>query len=161
MVELTLQGILSTPFEPKGITAGKSVYHVPERVFRMSPVYTRFALAPGFHIPRLWRLKPNMPQRHKTVVLCLWFGLASKGSSRTWKRSVPPAVAGGCAALKQVGAVTARIRNNRSNEVIERRLMATHPPATAGGTDLFQVRLLIFEAKPLCIIVPPLVTALP
>jgi len=32
--------------------------------------------------------------------------------------------------------------------VIERRLMATHPPATAGGTDLFQVRLLTFEAKP-------------
>ena len=29
-------------------------------------------------------------------------------SSRTWKRSVPPAVAGGCAALKQVGAVTAK-----------------------------------------------------
>ena len=71
-------------------------------------------------------------------------GLASKISSRTWKRSVPPAVAGGCAALK-LGAVTAK---NRSNEVIERRLMATHPPATAGGTDLFQVRLLPFEAKP-------------
>jgi len=34
------------------------------------------------------------------------------------------------------------IRNNGFNEVIERRLMATHPPATAGGTDLFQVRLL-------------------
>jgi hypothetical protein len=47
MIELTLHGILSTPFEPKGITGGKSVYHVPERVFRMSPVYTRFALAPG------------------------------------------------------------------------------------------------------------------
>ena len=31
------------------------------------------------------------------------------------------------------------IRNNSFNEVIERRLMATHPPATAGGTDLFQV----------------------
>jgi len=27
--------------------------------------------------------------------------------------------------------------------------MATHPPATAGGTDLFQVRLLTFEAKPI------------
>jgi hypothetical protein len=40
MVELTLQGILSTPFEPKGITGGKSVYHVSEHVFRMSPVYT-------------------------------------------------------------------------------------------------------------------------
>jgi hypothetical protein len=40
MIELTLHGILSTPFEPKGITGGKSVYHVPERVFRMSPVYT-------------------------------------------------------------------------------------------------------------------------
>ena len=32
--------------------------------------------------------------------------------------------------------------------MIERRLMATHPPATAGGTDLFQVRLLTFEARP-------------
>src|SRR5689334_23596387 len=47
MVELTLQGILSTPFEPKGITGGKSVYHVSKRVFRMSPVYTGCALAPG------------------------------------------------------------------------------------------------------------------
>ena len=55
MVELTFQGILSTPFESKGSTGGKSVYHVSEHVFRMSPVYTRFALAPGFHIPRLRR----------------------------------------------------------------------------------------------------------
>src|ERR1700741_918626 len=46
MVELTFQGILSTPCEPKGITDGKSVYHVPERVFRMSPVYTK-RVAPG------------------------------------------------------------------------------------------------------------------
>ena len=41
MMELTLQGILSTPFEPNGSTAGKSVYHVSEHVFRMSPVYTK------------------------------------------------------------------------------------------------------------------------
>jgi hypothetical protein len=40
MVELTFQGILSTPFEPKVNTGGKSVYHVSEHVFRMSPVYT-------------------------------------------------------------------------------------------------------------------------
>ena len=64
-------------------------------------------------------------------------------------RSVPPAVAGGCVALKQVGAVTAKYTQQWLNEVIERSLMATHPPATAGGTDLFQVRLLTFEAKPL------------
>jgi hypothetical protein len=38
------------------ITGGKSVFHVSEHVFRMSRVYTPFALAPGFHIPRLWRL---------------------------------------------------------------------------------------------------------
>jgi len=76
-------------------------------------------------------------------------GLASKVSSRTWKRSVPPAVAGGCAALKQVVLSPQSIRNNGSNEVIDRRLMATHPPATAGGTDLFQVGLPTFEAKPM------------
>jgi hypothetical protein len=46
MVELTLQGILSTPFEPKG-SSGKSVYHVSEHVFRMSPVYTEEGLAPA------------------------------------------------------------------------------------------------------------------
>jgi hypothetical protein len=46
MVELTLHGILSTPFEPKGITGGKSVYHVSEHVFRMSPVYTLTSFAP-------------------------------------------------------------------------------------------------------------------
>src|SRR5215467_5170497 len=67
MVELTLQGILSTPFEPKGSTGGKSVYHVSEHVFRMSPVYTRFALAPGFHIPRLWRSLLLVPQRHEWI----------------------------------------------------------------------------------------------
>ncbi len=55
-MELTLHGMLSAPFEPKGNTGGKSVYHVSERVFRMSPVYTRSALAPGYHISRLWRL---------------------------------------------------------------------------------------------------------
>src|SRR6185503_8056111 len=47
MVELTLHGILSTPFEPKGITGGKSVYHVSEHVFRMSPVYTEEGQAPA------------------------------------------------------------------------------------------------------------------
>jgi hypothetical protein len=40
MIELTLQGMFSAPFEPKDSTGGKSVYHVSEHVFRMSPVYT-------------------------------------------------------------------------------------------------------------------------
>jgi len=47
MVELTFQGILSTPFEPKGTSSGKSVYHVSERAFTMSPVYTEGWLAPA------------------------------------------------------------------------------------------------------------------
>src|ERR1700741_1976910 len=69
MVELTFQGILSTPFEPKGITAGKSVYHVPERVFRMSPVYTRFALAPGYYISRRWRSGPTFCAKRSSLKL--------------------------------------------------------------------------------------------
>jgi hypothetical protein len=46
MVELTFQGILATPFEPQDNTGEKSVYHVSEHVFRMSPVYTPRRAAP-------------------------------------------------------------------------------------------------------------------
>ena len=75
-------------------------------------------------------------------------GFASKVGSPTWKRSVPPAVAGGCVAMRRRSITSLepllRILCGDSTTC----LRAAHPPATAGGTDLFQVRLLTFEARP-------------
>ena len=65
-------------------------------------------------------------------------GFASRVSSRTWKRSVPPAVAGGCVAMRR-RSITCCVYFAVTAPTC---LRAAHPPATAGGTDLFQVRLL-------------------
>jgi hypothetical protein len=89
----------------------------------------------------------NSSQRYFTHTYASFLSkcFASKVRSGAWKRSVPPAVAGGCAAVR-------RLCNHlvRSTLFIDSTdpVMAAHPPATAGGTDPVQLHFLTFGAKP-------------